>query len=713
MPEYNIDALVDLGFDKQQAAKTLQLIQSVENNLEQLGKIGVDVFGNDVTKATNKAIAAQSKLEAQTQDNIRAVQRYNDEFDKVSRDVGLAGDVQSNLGAFSGILGAAGQSDLAGAVAVFGELSAGVEEVARLKAAIAGFPSTIGAAVQALGPGGVAAAAGVALVTAAFAALDEQAKKNAENYNRAADAVRELNKDIEDGITSQELATRRQEVLNNRNAEEQTLRQLQATYDAYIEQKGVLAGAVQVVSREEEALADQIRQSEEAIRNYSQDIQGLEGAMDSARVAANDAEAAFAAMNDEMAQLAATNDNLMIDGLNTLDAAFGKTAEQIQEEIDGMNRRKELIIQLLNSQQLSEDATKRLRDELGLLNGRLILLTDNVLGAAQAADAANAALEDRQRQEAEAISATKKFNDGIVKLSQETNDARLKAEQDYADKIVDLTRKYNEDLADANRDLGREMADLVTDSRRDTADAQRKAQFDRLQEIQQFNNDTAKQARDLQRDLLKIRADSAAQEEDLIRNRDFAGLRNLRQDRNRALDDAVDSFNAEQREREIAFRQQQQQTNQQLQFEAETRRIQFEQRIADARVAYARELEDLQINKRRQEQVLADARRRELSLIANTQTSKLQLLSQAYNQELRLAAQSAQQRIAIQQQANQALLAQANAFRAVFGAARGGGNSITQTFQQTFQSGGSANQNVALAGVIAAEVGRQIKSYLG
>lgn len=711
----DIDVLIQLGVDPKQVQQIKSQLNQTAAQIEQLGDTAAVSLGKKATTATDKAIAAQKKLEAQTQDNIRAVQRYNDEFDRVSRDVGLAGDVGSNANVLAGLLQTGGQTELAGAIQVLGELSEGVEGIARLKASIAGFPATVGAAIQSLGPGGIAAAAGVALVTAAFAALDEQARKNAENYNRAADATRELNLEIEKGITSTELEQRRQDVLTQQRAEEQTLRQLQATYDAYIEQKGVLAGAVQAVSHEEEALAEQIRISQKAVQDYDQDLQGLDAAMQSSRVAANDAAAEFEKLNEEMERLANTNDNLMIAGLNTLDAAYGKTAEQIQDEIDGIERRRELIIQLLNSQQLSADATQKLRDELGLLNGELILLTDNVLPLAQATDAANAALEDRKRQEDEAIAATRSFNEGVAKLAQDSANERLKIEDDYAKKIIDLTRKYNEDLEDANIELGRDLADLIRNAGRETDSEERQARQDRLQETIQFNNETAKQARDLQRELIKIREDSADQEEELIRNRDFAGLRNLRRERNRALDDAVDSFNAEQREREIAFREQQELTNQQLKFEAETRRIRFEQQVADARIAYNRENEDLTRNLQRQRQVLTDARNKELALIANTQNNKLNLLGQAYETELRMAAQTAQQRLAIEQQVQDALLAQAQAFRAAFNLTGGnaGGNTITQTFQQTFSGGGSVQQNTALAGVIAVEVGRQIKNLLG
>lgn len=566
----------------------------------------------------------------------------------------------------------------------------------------------IGVSVANLSVTGVATSVGVLALNAAIQELNASVERNQTIVKSNNDAYREVNRRIREGITSDELRNERQKRVRELEDERENLARLnaeRAAIEADLAKNPVLSIATQLRG-DLNVFNELTLESRTNIDRLSKSIELVDESFGSVELAANDAAAA-------MERAANQIDNKLLNELNVLTYASGQTAEQIQEQIDSIIERKALVAQLLNSQQLSADATKRLNDEMILLNGEMILLTDSILPVALATARLNAANEDAQRQQDETIAATRKFNSEMAKLAQDTNNARLKTENDYADKILDLTRKFNQDLEDANIELGRDLSDLVKEAGRDTGDATRQARQDRLQEEIQFNNETKKQARDLQRDLLKIREDSADQEEELIRNRDFAGLRNLRRERNRALDDAVDSFNAEQREREIAFREQQQLTNQQLKFEAETRRIRFEQQVVDARQAYDRENEDLNRNLQRQRQVLSEARNKELALIANTQNSKLGLLSQGFQTELRMAAQTAQQRIAIQRQVDQALLAQANAFRAGFGLTGGSSNTANVSNAFNFSGGGSVQQNAALAGVIAAEVGRQIKNLLG
>lgn len=108
-------------------------------------------------------------------------------FDDVSRNVGLAGDVQSNLGAIGGLAGAAGAGGAANVISIGGEGIALVEELPRLKESLAGLPSTIAASAAALGPfglalGAIAAVAAVGLIAYknALDEINEAAQRNAD-----------------------------------------------------------------------------------------------------------------------------------------------------------------------------------------------------------------------------------------------------------------------------------------------------------------------------------------------------------------------------------------------------------------------------------------------------------------------------------------------------------------------------------------------------
>ena len=102
-------------------------LTSAEKEASQLDKtlsrLDADNLGRaEVTlKKVNKSMKDVGETTKKTRS---AIQQYNDEFDRVSRDVGLAGDVQSNLGALGGLAGYAGAGGLGTGLAVTGELSA-------------------------------------------------------------------------------------------------------------------------------------------------------------------------------------------------------------------------------------------------------------------------------------------------------------------------------------------------------------------------------------------------------------------------------------------------------------------------------------------------------------------------------------------------------------------------------------------------------------
>jgi hypothetical protein len=377
-----------------------------------------------------------------------------------------------------------------------------------------------------------------------------------------------------------------------------------------------------------------------------------------------------------------------------------------------LQREGELIQEAIAEGRLSADATQDLRYRYAELTDEIRILQRGVMPLARASAEAAEALEEEARQRDETITATRRFNESLKEVQDTAAQDRLKIEQDYADEVTKLAEEYTADIEDANRKLADKLSELGSELARDAADAEREAQQSRIEEQITFNQETAKQSRDLQRELQKIREDSAAQEAELVRNRDFAGLQRLRNDQRQSVDAAVDNFNNEQREREIAFRQQQEQTNRELQFEAEARRIRFEQQIADARAAYAQERADLDRNRQAQEQRLLQSRNRELQIVSDTQNNKLRLLAQAYGQELQLAAQTAQQRVAIQRQQDAALLAQARLFsgaQALFG----GGNSANFSNQFNINSGATAAQAVGTGIVIAREVQKQLRQIFG
>jgi len=151
----------DLARTADDAAGELRKMGRADGDIGEISKAARDAAG-DVDDLRRSVDGVGDALR-RGQGDVRA---YNAEFDRVSRDVGLAGDVQSNLGAIGGLASAAGAGGVGSGIAVGGEVAALIEELPRLKTALAGLPSTIGSAVGALGPLGL-----VALPVAAAAAF--------------------------------------------------------------------------------------------------------------------------------------------------------------------------------------------------------------------------------------------------------------------------------------------------------------------------------------------------------------------------------------------------------------------------------------------------------------------------------------------------------------------------------------------------------------
>jgi len=117
-------------------------------------------------------------------DKATAAQRdFNAEFDRTSKNVALAGDVESNLRAVGGAAGAAGLGGVGTGIGAAAELPALVEALPRLKTSLAGLPSAAKSAASALGPTGIG-------VGAALVGLVIIAKQVSDEIDKATDSIK-------------------------------------------------------------------------------------------------------------------------------------------------------------------------------------------------------------------------------------------------------------------------------------------------------------------------------------------------------------------------------------------------------------------------------------------------------------------------------------------------------------------------------------------
>ncbi len=146
--------LTRLGAESEIAEKEVKKLRESLGNLKgdqaDRARVLIARLDEQLAKAKDEAGRLARKLEDIPTEKTVEV-GVQERFDTVSRQVGLAGDIQSNLGALRGLTDIAGLGGVSGAIGGAGEVVALIEELPRLKTAISGLPATAQAAASALG----------------------------------------------------------------------------------------------------------------------------------------------------------------------------------------------------------------------------------------------------------------------------------------------------------------------------------------------------------------------------------------------------------------------------------------------------------------------------------------------------------------------------------------------------------------------------------
>lgn len=397
--------------------KELASLKRQESQLKQLAKAA-----NIDTAAIDRADELSDRMEvvktearqaadavAQLADNLseadRRAQRLDiadEQFDVISRRVGLAGDFQSNLGALRGLSGAGGVGSLATGLDIAGELVVLTEELPRLKQAIANLPDVAKFAAQQIGGVGFGLIGGLAALAVAFKLLSDAAKDEQEALAAELDARQRVIDLINEGATEEEARQKLADLNVERQREQENLaflenelenldgkfvaiktslspvltllsefdRDIGALAGSFVgfNAENILTRAVDVtgLSGEFEELNDRTGEARAGIIGLSTEIAFLEAELKAGAFAANEAAIALDRANQEFVDSAIFNanelerelrvrsevNNLLIDG----------NREALQSEFDRL--RAEQDIQLGRAD-LELDAIRR-SQEAGL-----------------------------------------------------------------------------------------------------------------------------------------------------------------------------------------------------------------------------------------------------------------------------------------------------------------------------------------------------------
>lgn len=522
-----IQTVVEFIVDKTSLSKTKKAFGDIEKEKNKLRdsskediratlKIGdaYDTMGEKGVKAF-QSIGAEFKKIKKLDDDLEARLKARDnQFDDISKKVGLAGDFQSNLGAVQGLTGQVGLTGVSEGIGGIGEIGVLAEEMPRLKEAITGMPDVLRASANALGGKGVGLVGAFAALGVVMALATQEASRRAAIAKTLLDAQQEYFDIIQEGTTESINAERekaqlvlqasQQELETRRNQREQINQELEATFTPFLDgfvQLGISAG---ITGGEVQALDGHIAELEQSVLDNDLAVQNFDKALTSSEVAINDAVQARLESDSDL--IAQTNDVIEARRfeLSAMDNSL-KVNEDLIKSLNQENDLKLAAIEHLKAQnegtQVALDMIDRLTEEYNKNADSMDFLTRTALPASQALeDEANAqekleenvkkaeqatkdynkALGDQERFANQAISVIERFNDRQeafnLRQGQASEDfatKRTQATEDQNRKLQDISRSGSEKLAKLNQDregLQQEFFKEQIDSQRAFAD---------------------------------------------------------------------------------------------------------------------------------------------------------------------------------------------------------------------------------------------------
>jgi chromosome segregation ATPase len=377
----------------------------------------------------------------------------------------------------------------------------------------------LGVSVGQLGAAGLIAAPFVIALGVAINKLTKDIEKNIEATNSAIDVVGRTNEFLTEA-TTEEAEKRIAALERQKGAQEKTNTEIEAAQDAFL-----ATGTVFTRLRGDyKNFTEQLEDGKDKVNEIDLEIRRLNEGIEEGATTAADAAAAEKQLATERSQGILTEAAQAGDLASLKERVNGLTREQIDSELEALDRRRTgteaELAALTASGDTSEAVAKKieeLRNQLGFLGQQSDILKTARKSAksAEAEKAAEKARKDAEREQEQAAKAAQKRAEDIGK-----------AQQAYSDKLADIGQSFK----DALRDIGQGLQDNLFDNNQELLDDLADSQLE-------FNQDQLKEERDFQRDIAQIKRDAARAEKDASRSRDFAALRDAREQRTNALQD--------------------------------------------------------------------------------------------------------------------------------------------------------------------------------
>lgn len=592
----------------------------------------------------------------------------DDRFSRVSNDVGLFGDTQSNLGAIRGLAGASGATGLDQTLGIAGELFALGEEIPRLKIAIQGLPEQARLAAEAIGSKnlGMIGAIGAAAIAiklladqaervrvAAQAQIDQNLRYIELINTRTAEEIR-----AEQESARQILEIRKQQAFEAQRIEQELTIALQREYGLVGTTIAEFNAALGTNNTELRAARDSAAAATQALSESQREFDVLNAALNDSSVAARtaaQAEAELAAARQANIDKAVDNQVRLLAQISSFD-----NAASVDSRVQALQDERAALQGAIDAGIASADQLKQYGDRINEINGDIATLQYLIRPVAVEREREAAALRETEDKLKALATAQERFNNDTLKLSQarvanETQNAATiaKINTDLNKRLVGLETDRTQALVKAEQDAIQGRAEALRD--RDSAlnEAARDAQLDR-----------EKDEREHRQRLRQIERDFNRSEAQAVADRDAVALQEAQQARDDAIRDENEGYSQRLRDIDRALAEENRTINQRYQ----EQRRDIDQRLQEQR---------LTIQQRYQEQVFAaqqaaaEQRLAEQQRFAEQQRAiqqELRLRTNQYNQEIALANAGAQAILRIEAQKQSLLVSQAQAALRTLGA---------------------------------------------
>lgn len=468
---------------RQLDANTYELIGTTDSWADNLEHLRAELIKTQDIAEKGINVPANGGAAAGTQRNVGSVERL-DRFGTIG----------------SQIAGAFGGSEAGNALGLVGDLASGF---------------------TALGPAGLAAAAGVTALTVVMGELERQSERLRVTTSARIRAERDAESFTETATTS-ELLERRAELASLAEDEAQQLAQLRGELNSFLDSLGLLDAAfaysnvfLSTNRGTVNAYNEAITASEAALTDLNTQQVILNEALISGTTATADAIAAERELAVVRGQLRTSEQDAFIEGLRLSD-------EELQQRITSLQAERDAIQQWI-------DITQPQSAELENLTMRQDNLTSQMVGYTYA-------MQENVDIVQQADAATKQLTGGIAGLQ----DAATYSARDLAD-ALENTRKAQDAVSKAQSDL----ANTEAKNAAEIESARQEKLENELKITEKYNLDTKRAAEDLADDLKKIRDDERFDVLNAVGERDAKAAYLARMNADKEANDAEDAARKE------------------------------------------------------------------------------------------------------------------------------------------------------------------------